>query len=60
MAFLRAEGLHISQSQCNGYVERLMHTLRQECLDRLIILDEKHLRCVLEEYFDHYQRSRLH
>jgi putative transposase len=52
--------IQISQPQCNGYVERLMRTLRQECLHHLIILDEKHLRWVLQEYLAYYHRSRPH
>jgi hypothetical protein len=52
--------LQISQPQCNGYVERLMRTLRQECLRHLIILDQKHLRWVLEEFLAYYHRSRPH
>jgi len=52
--------LQISQPQCNCYVERLMRTLRQECLRPLIILDEKHLRWVLKQYLAYYHRSRPH
>jgi transposase InsO family protein len=46
--------------QCNCYVERLMRTLRQECLRHLIILDERHLRWVLQEYLAYYHRARPH
>jgi hypothetical protein len=46
--------------QCNCYVERLIRTLRQECLRHLIILDEKHLRWVLQQYLAYYHRSRPH
>ena len=46
--------------QCNCYVERLMRTLRQECLNHLIILDERHLRWVLQEYLDYYHCARPH
>jgi transposase InsO family protein len=52
--------IQISQPQCNGYVERLMRTLRQECLRHLIILNERHLRWVLQEYLAYYHRSRPH
>jgi putative transposase len=52
--------IQISQPQCNCYVERLMRTLRQECLRHLIILDEKHLRSVLEQFLAYYHRSRPH
>jgi len=46
--------------QCNCYVERLMRTLRQDCLHHLIILDERHLRWVLQEYLHYYHRARPH
>ncbi len=46
--------------QCNCYVERLMRTLRQECLRHLIILDERHPRWVLQECLAHYHRARPH
>jgi len=34
----------------NGHIERCIRTLREECLDRIIILNEGHLRWVLEEF----------
>jgi transposase InsO family protein len=46
--------------QCNCYVERLMRTLRQECLRHLIILNATHLRWVLQEYLAYYHRARPH
>jgi hypothetical protein len=44
----------------NPYVERLIGTLRRECLDRVIIIDERHLQTVLENYFEYYHHSRPH
>jgi transposase InsO family protein len=44
--------------QCNCYVERLMRTLRQECLNHLIILNEKHLTWVLQGYLAYYRQAR--
>jgi len=52
--------IQISQPQRNCYVERLMRTLRQECLRHLVILDQKHLRWVLEQFLAYYHRSRPH
>jgi len=46
--------------QCNCYVERLMRTFRQECLNHLIILDERHLRWLLQQYLAYYHRARPH
>ncbi|MFH1842542.1 MAG: integrase core domain-containing protein [bacterium] len=44
----------------NPYVERVIGSIRRECLDHLIILDERHLRRVLREYLDYYHGSRTH
>ncbi len=44
----------------NPYVERLIGSIRRECLDRTIIFNEKHLRRVLKEYFKYYHESRTH
>ena len=37
-----------------------MGTYRRECLDHVIVLGAGHLRRVLEEYLDYYNRSRTH
>jgi transposase InsO family protein len=44
----------------NPYVERLIGTIRRECLDRVIIIGERHLQTVLENYFEYYHHSRPH
>ena len=45
----------------NPFYERVIGTLRRECLDHMIILNEKHLYDVLHEYiFDYYNISRTH
>ena len=44
----------------NPYVERLIGCIRQECLDHVIILDERHLRRVLKGYFEYHQQWRTH
>ena len=44
----------------NPYVERLIGSIRRECLDHLIIFGEAHLRRVLRAYADYYNRSRTH
>ena len=45
----------------NPICERVIGTLRRECLDHMIILNEKHLYNVLHEYiFDYYHSSRTH
>ena len=44
----------------NAYVERLIGSIRRECLDYTIIFNERHLRRVLSSYVDYYHRSQTH
>ncbi len=44
----------------NGYVERLIGSIRRECLDHIIIRDENHLRRVLKAYAKYYNSARTH
>jgi len=45
----------------NPICERVIGTLRRECLDHMIILNEKHLHNILHEYiFEYYNVSRTH
>ena len=44
----------------NGCAERLIGTLRRECLDRVIILGEMHLRRILSAYAAYYNHARTH
>jgi len=44
----------------NAYVERIIGSIRRECLDHVIIFGERHLRRVLSAYCDYYHRSRTH
>ena len=46
--------------QANALCERLIGTLRQECLDFLIPLTENHLRRLLKEWVPHYNTGRPH
>jgi len=44
----------------NAYAERWVRTVREECLDKLIILNEIHLRHVMRDYVDYYDLARPH
>ena len=44
----------------NPYVERWIGSIRRECLDHMIILNEEHLRGVLSEYLRYYHDDRCH
>src|ERR1039458_2423084 len=44
----------------NAYVERVIGSIRRECLAHILIFNERHLRRVLSSYVDHYHRTRTH
>jgi transposase InsO family protein len=64
-AVFTAEGIRIVASpaqapRANAICERMIGTLRRELLDRLLIINEHHLRRVLTEYLRHYNTARPH
>jgi transposase InsO family protein len=44
----------------NAYVERVIGSIRRECLDHIVIFNERHLRRVMSSYLDYYHRTRTH
>ena len=44
----------------NGFAERLIGSLRRECLDYIIVLGEEHLRRILKNYAAYYNGVRTH
>src|SRR5271169_137409 len=44
----------------NGYAERLIGSIRRECIDHIIVLGERHLRHVLLSYMKYYNKVRTH
>jgi hypothetical protein len=63
----RVQGLGIEQVVTaprspwqNPYVERLVGSIRRECLDHVIVLGERHLLQILKSYFAYYHRARTH
>jgi hypothetical protein len=64
-AVLTAEGIRVLASppqapRANAICARMIGTLRRELLDRLLIVNEHHLRQVLTEYLRHYNTARPH
>src|SRR5690349_2979454 len=64
-AVFTAEGIRIlarppQAPRANAICERMIGTLRRELLDRLLIVNEHHLRQVLAEYLQHYNTARPH
>jgi transposase InsO family protein len=65
--FRRVDGMGIQQKliapRCpwqSPYVERLIGSIRRECLDRIIVLNDGQLRRHLEQYIDYYHTLRPH
>jgi transposase InsO family protein len=50
----------IQAPRANAIAERWIASARRECLDRMLIVGERHLRLVLSEYADHYNFHRPH
>jgi len=44
----------------NGYCERLIGSIRRDCLDHVIVFGERHLRQVLQSYANYYNKARTH
>jgi putative transposase len=64
-AVLTAAGVRIIKTpirapRANAIAERWISSARRECLDRMLITSERHLRLVLSEYAEHYNVHRPH
>jgi transposase InsO family protein len=62
---LAAAGIRVVQTpyrapDCNAYAERFVRSIKEECLDHLVILGEAHLRRTLQEFAAHYHQERNH
>ena len=44
----------------NGYAERLIGSIRRECIDHVIVFGECHLRHLLRSYLNYYNETRTH
>jgi len=44
----------------NAYAERVIGSIRRECLDHVVVIGERHLMRILSEYVDYYNRTRTH
>jgi putative transposase len=62
---LRSEGMRVIRTpvrapNANAYAERVIETIRAECLDWTVILGRRHLDRTLRTYVEHYNRQRPH
>jgi transposase InsO family protein len=44
----------------NAFVERVIGSIRRECLDHVLVMNDRHLKRILSSYFDYYHRWRTH
>ncbi len=44
----------------NAYAERFVLSIKSECLDRMVLIGERHLRRAIGHYVDHYHLERCH
>jgi putative transposase len=61
----RSEGIHVIRTpvrapNANSYAERWIRSVREECLDKLLIFNETHLRRVIRDYIAYYNTARPH
>jgi transposase InsO family protein len=62
---LEASGVRVAQTpyrapNCNAHAERFVRSIKEECLNRVIPLGERHFRRTLAEFAAHYHRERNH
>jgi hypothetical protein len=60
-----SEGIEIVHTpfqapMANAFAEQWVRSVREECLDTILILSENHLRCVFKEYGKYYNHDRPH
>jgi transposase InsO family protein len=58
-------GIHVVQTpyrapNANAYAERFVRSIKEECLDRIVPLGERHFRRAVHEFVQHYHRERNH
>ena len=65
VGFLEREGVRIIRTparapNCNAYAERFVRSIKEECLNRVLLLGERHLRRTIAEFVAHYHAERNH
>ena len=65
LEFVEHEGVRIIRTpfrapNCNAYAERFVRSIKEECLERVILFGERHLRRTIAEFVAHYHAERNH
>ena len=65
VSFLEGEGVRVIRTparapNCSAYAERFVRSIKEECLDRLLVLGERHLRRASGEFVAHCHGERNH
>jgi transposase InsO family protein len=50
----------VRSPRANAFAERFVRTIRNECLDQLLVVSRRHLEAILVEYLRHYNEMRPH
>jgi transposase InsO family protein len=65
LEFLEHVGVRVIRTpfrapNCNAYAERFVRSIKEECLERMILFGERHLRRTIAEFVAHYHGERNH
>ena len=65
LQFLNTAGVRVVRTpfqapNCNAYAERFVRSIKEECLNRVVPLGERHLRHTIAEFVAHYHGERNH
>jgi len=50
----------VRSPRANAFAERWVRTVREDCLDHLLVFSRRHLETILAEHLDHYNAARPH
>lgn len=50
----------VASPRANAFAERFVRTVRQDCLDHLLVVSQRHLEALLADYVCHYNEARPH
>ena len=59
-AGIRVVLIPVCAPNANAYAERFVRSIKEECLDRIIPIGERHFRHAITEFVEHYHRERNH